>query len=505
MRQYILLIIFLSLSLKTYSDVQTSFSSEYAVKNGVSDFVNSDGTWKVTAEKNQVFVDNKTFIQAQTTSLEVNHKDGHSVIFNDDDTVDSLVSVQMLASPASNRNTGNTCGDNNIFRPMLIVTIHGFRGDSYGLGLGNGGQPFQHDIVDKVLGRSTSAGCNRFNTSYIEQWNVDWDSARPISRQKRSLARKVNRFLSSQPDKWDVVVIGYSRGAIFAHELAERLDTDFYQSLYTVLLDPTAALSYEDRYPSKKNPKSMHHASFYYDGDRLIDGIGASVNTISDEPISDYDVQLKINGNVSHAKFAKRWVSDSGPHRLDTYLSFLNSNAGTRTFNLNAVNASCSQDVQTSNFCAKSVRIRSGNTAGLEGEVKLEDGNLVVSGSIWVGPMSASNFFMIGNDGMEVTTNLVIMASSLVVNSEHAYYRSNSLIHSTYLDISKKHGAVLDHRIVGTGGAISINSERIEVDIYIAGERVDIGSIDTQDAVESLITGGASTLSEPIRKIASLN
>ncbi|MCH2040071.1 MAG: dienelactone hydrolase family protein [Saccharospirillaceae bacterium] len=504
MKTYLLLILYLLPSFPANSGVQTTFSSEHVIKNGISDFVSSNGTWQVSAERNSVFIDNKTFIAGQTTNIEINHKDGHSVIFNDDDTVDSVVSVQMVTSPATNRNPGNSCGSNAIFRPMLLITIHGYRGDSIGLGLGNGGQAFQHDIVDKLLGRATSPGCNRFNTSYIEQWNVDWDSARPISRQRQSLSKKVNRYLRSQPYKWDIAVIGFSRGAIFTHELAALLESDFYHNLYTVLLDPTAALTYEDRYPSRKNPESNHHASLYYDGDPFIDGLGASLNTISDQLITGYDVQLKVYENATHGQFPDKWVAQSGQNSLNSYLNFLNNNAGPRSLNLNAINTSCSEGVLISNFCSKNVRIRSGNNAGIDGDIKFENGNLVVSGRLWVGPISTNNLYMIGRDGMEVTTNLVIAASSLVVNSEKAYYRGNSLIHSTYVGISHKHGALLDSRILGSGHKLSINSERIEVDIYIAGKRIDLGSIDTRDAVESLLTGGASTLSKPLRKISKL-
>ena len=127
------------------------------------------------------------------------------------------------------------------YRPTLFVTIHGANLNESG---GSDIQDFQNTIMEDLRGKDLS-----YNAAV---WTVNWDSTKPNRRQVKMLHRQIQSFLDDQQYAWDVVLVGFSRGGIFANEVALKLDSnEKVNRLYTVLLDPTAVSSFND--PTRSN------------------------------------------------------------------------------------------------------------------------------------------------------------------------------------------------------------------------------------------------------------
>lgn len=133
---------------------------------------------------------------------------------------------------------------------------------------------------------------------------VDWNSLRPNGEQSRRLAKIVRYFLDSRIQPWDIVIIGHSRGGIFAHDLSEDLSYNQHRNqrkLYTLLIDPTAALLLGDHFPNGK-PSGVTLAKNYYDNRPLIDSNVNQLlfNVIDDRDIPNYDVNFFYRQEIDH-------------------------------------------------------------------------------------------------------------------------------------------------------------------------------------------------------------
>jgi pimeloyl-ACP methyl ester carboxylesterase len=110
-------------------------------------------------------------------------------------------------------------------RPTLFVSIGGAKGldvetGNIDLRKGDGIGDWQRregttrDLTSKII---NAVGADH---QYAYMF-VDWYSSRQIRPQVKDLARYIKQFLGKRAQKWDVAVVGHSRGGILAHELSK--------------------------------------------------------------------------------------------------------------------------------------------------------------------------------------------------------------------------------------------------------------------------------------------
>lgn len=199
-------------------------------------------------------------------------------------------------------------------RPTLFVTICGFGG-------GDNCADMRSSLDSSLL--------NNGSFQYMH-YRVDWDDTDQIDDQDRDLAAYIKLELAMKAHKWDVVVIGYSRGGVFAHDMSEYLvNSDHINNLYTVLLDPTAARELRDIYPRKKHSSALvnHWGSLYYDLSPWSDSTPVNWYEYSDMNISGYNnfgaKDYFVNSN--HIAFPSDWFLED--YMLFAY-RFINTKQG---------------------------------------------------------------------------------------------------------------------------------------------------------------------------------
>ncbi len=165
---------------------------------------------------------------------------------------------------------------------------------------GDGLCDWQKDLNTKAINHSNSQNYR------FKHFRVDWDTHRKNRNQVADLAEMVEDFLSDRIDDWDVVIVGHSRGGIFAHELSTKLaGKSHIDNLHIYLLDPTAATVLHDIY-TRDQPKSHSSgtASLYYDNEEFIDIEDAGVlgdcalGTVSDRTIQGYASKVLDYGHA---------------------------------------------------------------------------------------------------------------------------------------------------------------------------------------------------------------
>lgn len=198
-------------------------------------------------------------------------------------------------------------------RPTIFVTICGFQLDVNDDDVCAG---LRGDVDSKLVGDG------RFQYIHLM---ANWNSNEQIDRQDEDLADYILKELRGKSGLWDVVVIGYSRGGIFAHDMSEFLvKSESINNLYTVLLDPTTAKEFRDVYPQRKYTHSgtNHYASLYYDRKPFSGGV--NIFQYSDENISGFNnfgyADHYLHSN--HIDFPSDWAEK---RFLGFYFRFMNT------------------------------------------------------------------------------------------------------------------------------------------------------------------------------------
>ncbi len=160
-------------------------------------------------------------------------------------------------------------------RPTLIMSIQGtaFCGGSSRDGLCKdeydfwGGKPGKavFDWQNWVLDTASSVAGGRGEVYHVILiWNTNASNADQV----KQTADQVTKLLDGKGD-WDIILMGHSRGGVFAHELAGRLTGQpSAHQVYTILLDTTAALPWNDTYPRREPPNVTGYQ--YDDGKKFV-------------------------------------------------------------------------------------------------------------------------------------------------------------------------------------------------------------------------------------------
>lgn len=298
-----------------------------------------------------------------------------------------LINTTNIASGT----TQNTVTRN--YRPTLFVTIPGANFDNSD---GRGVQTFQSDISQFIRRQALD-----YNAAV---WNVSWDSLKPNRRQVKMLQRQIINFLDDQRYDWDVVIVGFSRGGIFANELALQLEgNENIHYLYTVLLDPTAALSINDHYPTEAPKSNLTSNHLFYDGRPWL---GVDFNkTDADRSIHGYPSATLIGAN--HEDVPTQYISKGYWQSLFN-LTEANKNHGNYNepfyWQENVVRISLSSDIDIAVDVENGIFAES--NAGpvyFTSQIYGENGNLHVGNSI---TSVSSMYASVGEDGVQARASL---------------------------------------------------------------------------------------------------
>lgn len=182
------------------------------------------------------------------------------------------------------------------YRPTLFVSISGFQTSLEGLTIDPLGQygPIGFSIDGKQWAGWQDVFNGKLQEEFIDNQNyqykhmfVRWDNQKSARKQGAALANKIKRFLDNRRYKWDVVLVGHSRGGIMVNRISKYLvGHSKIDNLHSYLLDPTAPELFGDQYPTSLPSKSptKSFGTLYYDGNMFASA------TYNDDVIFSTDV-----------------------------------------------------------------------------------------------------------------------------------------------------------------------------------------------------------------------
>ena len=349
------------------------------------------------------------------------------------------------------------------FRPTLYISLPGF--------------DFESDIEPWQTYLSGILKDDVYSNQY-RHFLVRWDSAYSLGTQVDDLASVVGDFLNNKTDEWDVVIIGFSRGGIFAHELSKQIiGHNKINNLHTFLLDPTASRSHGDRYPTEKpvSATTTHFGSLYFDNNEFTDDLNMSLGTVSDGKITGYD-NYERNDHVldsTHADFTSDWFNT----RFAGALVDIRSKKISGLF--------ISDDDSGMDF----VRIKANKNIDIDGTLDITDGNINLYGSLSAGGLSLVNIeAVVGADGVNLAGGIVIATGQLIINGDRREVSQSNLLSSYAASVSSD-GLSVSVSDLFLGVDASINSDEITVNLSLGGIEIG-GSADTDVVAVTAITCG---------------
>ncbi|WP_054114250.1 hypothetical protein [Marinagarivorans algicola] len=331
-------------------------------------------------------------------------------------------------------------------RPTLFITLHGASVvDVFKDGAAT--DQYQHDIATSIRKRGLQHN--------YAVWTVKWDSLLNNTRQVKKLKERVNGFLSEQKHAWDVVVVGFSRGGIFAHELSDDIEHNSkINKLYTILLDPTASKTIGDRYPAGASNSVKRKNYLYYDSETWFKYDSAS--TVSDKPIDGYARPILVAG--PHEDIPSYFVDG----HWDGLLNEIINNKGAGDFNEPAY---ISEDIVRINISTDYLphfviddgvyaELKLGPvmyTASLQGD----DGN--VHASINQGPIGGA-YAMVGEEGLAGSANFLGSSAGFTTVGVDGIQINASQFNAFKFDLElSTHDAVVRVEILGKDVKLDAN------------------------------------------------
>lgn len=303
------------------------------------------------------------------------------------------------------------------FRPTLFVTLCGFSV--------NGSRPLLCEYQITLNEKLHSV----LPDYQYKHFAVNWKSHLPNVKQVGDLAGVISDFLNKRQTAWDVVIFGYSRGGIFAHEVTKKIiGHSKIKNLHTFLLDPTASPQLLDIYPKYKVNKSPtnHFASLYYDG-LPFTAVGGFA-TIGDTVIQGYDNYgaYPHSFNSTHIKFANDWVvsTGSGSYGLDRALIDIKTRKDSAQF---AIDGDSGLEV---------VKIRGPSDLNFSGSISVSGDQVNVAGHMSVGEVPGSTVSINANvntTGVDVAAVVGTSTAHLVANSDQI-----AISESNFFQVTKR-------------------------------------------------------------------
>lgn len=459
----------------TQADAVTAASAPIAIE---------PGDWRVEYEHDLVLIsgDVITPVEILEPTILLEHKDGGVFSLNKNGissaTRNPIASFTHAAGKTYNK------------RPTLFISIPGFRGFAGGLDQladGDGTDPWQingdvqryengnavKDANGKtipVLNSINSIVNNGVSEYQFKHMIVDWNSTRPNRYQVRDMARVVKSYLRQRVHAWDVVIVGHSRGGIFAHELASQLDGfSKINKVHTFLLDPTASITWvSDRYP---HSMSHDYGSLFYNGTNFADEFGnLTLGTVSDRNISGYNNYSRkdYTFDSTHSNFGNAWTvheTKGFPRALQDILRLKDSGSF----------------VADGNSDPEVVKVRTGTAIKLDGHIDIGADHVEIVGMLSVGPTAVSTNIYADGKGVEGSVGLIVSSSYAAITRDRLEIQQNNLFSNYGASISQD------------GVAADINLGPVSADFGLSVEGVEVnvpgGSLDISDGEATVQLG----------------
>jgi len=242
----------------------------------------------------------RTITGTPSGTLSCYQSDGQTIVFQGATVINGggqTISVNGLPVTPTPNPTPN-------ITPTLIVLTHGAISN-----VGNisnqasdsdrGIQGWQTQMATTLTNTLEAAGSQTYTMM------VDWAALGAIhpggaSDPSEYVAEAIKAFLDAQDQKWDVLLVGHSRGAIFNDEVIQEVQGNnaaHVGYVESILLDPTAAPTDGDVYPTQV-PSNVNKEIVYQDGFNLF-----GPETRADIPIpgaTNIDVSHTISNDVAN-------------------------------------------------------------------------------------------------------------------------------------------------------------------------------------------------------------
>lgn len=341
-------------------------------------------------------------------------------------------------------------------RPTLLVSLCGFMGSYPGSGTCN----MQYSLERHIA--------NTYGQYQYKHFAVDWQTFLTNVHQVRDVANLIDDFLESKAVPWDVVIVGFSRGGVFAHDLARALvGHNKIDNLHTYLLDPTGSPAFSDVYPAYKPtaPGFAHHGFNYYDNRPWVDEYLTTTNatTESDRPISGY-INNYFDATL-HGAFPGEWIDA----HMGGALAAINQVKDVGSFPTEGTSG------------MEIVRISSGSDVNFDGNVDFTNGSVHISGSLTVSgvPGSVSLDATVGADGVQISGAQGAAVGQLIADADRVYVSQSTLV-SNYvatLDSSGISADVTMTHILDSNTSVHISPDgSIDISLTIGGESVSVST-----------------------------
>lgn len=394
-------------------------------------------------------------------------------------TINTVNKITAVPQP----NCSPHCPSNTKYRPTLFVSIQGLDIDTESI------DQWQSDL-DLTLMRMVSS-------LHYRHIAIDWQATRQILPQAIDAADAIKLFLSTQDYPWNVVLIGHSRGGIFAHELSKLLaGNDNIKNLHVMLLDPTAAPLVGDLYPTEKAPGVFGYLKF--DG-QIFSYLQAG--TVADRTILGYDNygvgdNQKVfcpgcNPDDSHKRYAADWLADV--NGFNQVKSRILKPTDTGFFSYKEESGMEILTLTTSDF---NVALTSVCT---DTDTDTETGSCSVNGTLTLGPgTSVSLYNMISLDGVDVSVATAAASASAVIRRDQIAIEQTDLFTSNSVRVTSS-GLATNNRILFGNGDVKTKIDKSggSVRINVGGHNIVDESIGPLDA----IVPGANHVKSELKKL----
>ncbi len=438
LRSFILMVLLFSGSAYGYNSWSNPGMASQNYKYKIDNSIPTDG-WSVNVERTIVPIIMSGIVVPVFTSTDYYIENPSQGNFHYNSATNSFTSAVEIDVIKRNVPPSGTVYD---YRPTLYVSIPGAKLTKDLLDSGNWIQPWQNSL-ERMLGMRYPSSSSDHEYMHIQ---LNWATMRNNRFQVGEAASRIKSILSDKTHKWDVVVIGFSRGGVFAHELSKKIvGHDKVNTLTSVLLDPTAATTIGDRYPnSKVSSDSNKFTGFLYSNNEIFEkgtdfDSSNSWLTVDERPIPSYERNNNISGKVSgsytirnssgnlttynysnrsiHSEFAGHWLYyDSNKHSpyFDRYgFDFLYDYIYSKK-----VKGSFSADGFTG---VKVVRV---SVEDLVVDVSLNVGPGYINGNaeFSVGSFTAQGYFNVSDEGFDAQASVLLTQSFATINASKVEY-----------------------------------------------------------------------------------
>jgi pimeloyl-ACP methyl ester carboxylesterase len=370
-------------------------------------------------------------------------------------------------------------------RPTLFVSIPGASFDGVALPALRKARA-ETDPWQETLARKLSP---IINVGEYKYYMVTWDSAVAMGYQVRVLADYVKAFLGPKVDAWDVVLIGHSRGGVFAHELSKRLaGFSKVSSLHVWMLDPTAGPMFGDIYPTRRVDGGSVFGYLKYDSYPFY---YSTFGTVGDTNVEGYDnygngvYEFRYPGSTSensHAQYASNWLNLAGTTTLDGFAGVMQRfNTVTKQPGTFVVDGQSGNEI---------VRIGAKDLSA-DMFANCQGGTCNISGSLSIGSIGSVAFNnMLATDGLDVAVATTTAAVSTVIRQDYATVAASDMLTGTSTTARIDSGGITVNATV-LGGQQAINAELnltgADVSVRIGDVNIPIISLNPISPVKSII------------------